>query len=117
MESADLLRLGFALVFTLALIGLCAFVVQHFGRKLPLLAKGGANARLSVVEWKPLDGRNQIFLIRRDDVEHLVIVSPQSAPVVVETGIRRELLGSPVQSTSPASAPLPLGPAGPVLRS
>lgn len=114
MDTAELLRLVAALVFTLALIGGCAFVARRLFCRLPGLGgKGNAAARLGVVEWRPLDGRHQLFLVRRDDVEHLVILSPHGAPVVVEHGIKRREVAPTVSSplTPSGPAPLPLGPA------
>ncbi len=122
MDGSELLRLAAALVFTLALIGVCAFAARLLFRRLPGVGKGATATRLGVVEWRPLDGRHQLFLLRRDDVEHLVILSPHGAPVVVEQGIRRPVPASPTAPSSgsavaagplsPASpAPLPLGPA------
>ena len=48
--------------------------------------KAGEPRRLSVVEARTLDARRQLVLIRRDGVEHLLLLSP-NAETVVETGI------------------------------
>ena len=42
--------------------------------------------RLGVVEVTPLDGRRRLILVRRDAVEHLLLVGPTSE-LVIETGI------------------------------
>jgi flagellar protein FliO/FliZ len=46
----------------------------------------GRKRRLSTVESAFLDGRHRVVLIRRDDVEHLVLVGPNTSQVI-ETGI------------------------------
>ncbi len=43
--------------------------------------------RIKIVETLPLDARRKAVLIRRDDVDHLVILGP-SGETVVETNIK-----------------------------
>lgn len=87
MEFAGYIRFLLALVFVLGLIGLLAAVARRMGLGFPAAAtKGRKDRRLSVVETAPLDGRRRLVLVRRDDVEHLVMVGP-SSELVVETGI------------------------------
>jgi len=51
--------------------------------------------RLGVVESAPVDAKRKLYLLRRDDVEHLVIIGGP-VDVVVETGIKgRPHLGPP----------------------
>ena len=45
------------------------------------------DGRLSMIESTALDTRHRLFLVRRDDVEHLVLVGPSDS-VVVERGIQ-----------------------------
>lgn len=63
----------------------------------------GRNRRLSVVDSLPLDPKRQLLIVRRDNVEHLILTGgPQD--VVVETGI-------PVEETpagQPSRRPLPV---------
>lgn len=49
-------------------------------------------ARLRVVEQISIDGKRQLVLIRRDDVEHLVMTGGPT-DVVIETGIKTESSG------------------------
>lgn len=54
--------------------------------------------RLSVVEQASVDSRRRIVLIRRDNVEHLIMTGGP-ADVVIETGIGvHEAVGEPAQS-------------------
>ena len=48
--------------------------------------KLGNKRRLSVVEVTAVDGRRRMVLVRRDDVEHLLLISPTSE-TVIERGI------------------------------
>lgn len=51
-----------------------------------LLFKARPEPRLSVIEHANLDGKRKLVLIRRDDVEHLIMTGGP-VDVVVETGI------------------------------
>ncbi len=107
MDLSLLLRAVLALVFTLGLIGLVAYVVRRFaGSTFPNLLSGqtGKNARLSVVESKLLDPRHTLFLIKRDGVEHLVLCSAEGAVVVIESAIS----APPSEENQPKIA-VPLG--------
>lgn len=80
----------------------------------------GRSRRLAVVEAVAVDTRRRLVIIRRDNVEHLVLTGgPQD--VVVETGIpvERPVLprrndGRPAEATKKPAAP-PAGKARPIL--
>lgn len=79
--------IAFAVV--LALIGLTAWLVRRFGAN----RLGGANARgrqprLAVIDASPVDSRRRLVLIRRDNVEHLLMIGGPT-DVVVEQNIVR----------------------------
>lgn len=74
-----------ALVFVLALFGMAALVARRlgYGRSGPAQ---GRRRRLAVVEVLPLDAKRRLVLVRRDDVEHLVILGPVN-DVVLERAV------------------------------
>ena len=78
------LRFALALILVLGLIALLAWLLRRFGMGVKM-TKG---RRLGVTEVQMLGPRHRLMLIRRDDVEHLVIVGPASE-TVVESGIKR----------------------------
>jgi flagellar protein FliO/FliZ len=78
------LRFALALILVLGLIALLAWLLRRFGMGVKM-TKG---RRLGVIEAQMLGPRHRLMLIRRDDVEHLVIVGPASE-AVVESGIKR----------------------------
>ena len=87
MEVMDYFRFLLALVFVLGLIGLLATLARRAGLGFPAAAiKPGNKRRLSVVEVTAVDGRRRMVLVRRDDVEHLLLISPTSE-TVIERGI------------------------------
>ena len=61
----------------------------------------GRNRRLSVVDSLPLDPKRQLLIIRRDNVEHLILTGG-AHDLVIETGI--EIEEAPSQ---PARRPVP----------
>ena len=77
------LRFALALILVLGLIALLAWLLRRFGMGVKL-TKG---RRLGVSEVQMLGPRHKLMLIRRDDVEHLVIVGP-ATETVVESGIK-----------------------------
>lgn len=81
-------RFILALIFVIALIGVAALLARRMGLGFPAQAiKPSGSRRVTVVEVSPLDARRKLVLVRRDDVEHLLVISPTSE-IVVETGIR-----------------------------
>lgn len=84
MDATDIIRLCIALVFVLALMGLFALLARRFNNNNPF--SGTNDKRLSIVEQRMLDTKNRLILIKRDNVEHLVIVS-NTGSVIVEQGI------------------------------
>lgn len=96
MDSVNYLRFIAALVFVLALLAGCAWLARRFGFLPQVAARRGARKRLEILEILPLDARRRMVLIRRDDVEHLLLVG--EGETVVERGI------TPASSQSPESA-------------
>ena len=79
----DIVRLVTALVFVLALIGLCAWLLRRFG---PSMRLGGRRGRLGLVESIAIDSRRRLLLVRRDKTEHLLLIGG-ARDLVIETGI------------------------------
>ena len=86
MEIADYLRFAAALVLVLGLIGLAAWAVRRLGLAGRLAITGRGPRRISVVETAALGPKHRLVLVRRDGVEHLVLLAP-TGNVVVERGI------------------------------
>ncbi len=77
------LRFLFALLLVLGLIAILAWLLRRFGMGSAL--RGNAR-RLQVLETSALGPRHRLVLIRRDSVEHLLLLGPQG-DLVVERGI------------------------------
>jgi flagellar protein FliO/FliZ len=88
MDYSDYFRFLFALIFVIALIVLLAIVVRRAGFGYPAaLNKASATRRLEIIETASVDGRRRLVLVRRDNVEHLLIIG-QNSETVIETSIK-----------------------------
>jgi len=78
-----------AFVVVLGLIGATAWAVRRFGAgRIGGAGTRGRQPRLGVVDYASVDGRRRLLLLRRDNVEHLVMIGGPT-DVVVETNIVR----------------------------
>lgn len=87
-----------AFAAVLVLIGLTAWIFRLLrGRGLGIGGGGrGRQPRLAVLDYADVDQRRKLVLIRRDNVEHLLLLGGPT-DVVVETSIVR---GAPVQASA-----------------
>lgn len=89
LELDLLLRFVVALAVVLALIMGAAWLARRYTVAGRLASLGGKRRRLSIVEALAVDGRNRLVLVRRDEIEHLVMLGP-SGGLVVESGIQAQ---------------------------
>jgi flagellar protein FliO/FliZ len=83
----------FAFVAVLALIGLAAWLVRRFaGNRLGTNTNRGRMPRLAVIDAAAVDGRRRLVLVRRDNVEHLLMIGGPT-DIVVEPNIVRAMPG------------------------
>jgi hypothetical protein len=88
----------FAFVVVLALIGLAAWLVRRFaGNRLGANANRGRMPRLAVIDAAAVDGRRRLVLVRRDNVEHLLMIGGPT-DIVVEQNIVR---ATPARDAAP----------------
>jgi flagellar protein FliO/FliZ len=90
MNFFDLIRALAALSLTLGLLIGAAWLARRYGLmqgQLPSLAKG----RLKIVEQIWLDaGRTRAILLRHDNTEHLLIVTPTGATALSRAPIPQD---------------------------
>src|SRR3978361_2463547 len=83
------LPLVFAFVAVLALIGVAAWLVRRFaGNRLGANTNRGRMPRLAVIDAAAVDNRRRLVLVRRDNIEHLLMIGGPS-DIVVEANIIR----------------------------
>jgi flagellar protein FliO/FliZ len=104
----------FAFIAVLALIGVAAWLVRRFANnRLGANTQRGRMPRLAVIDAAAVDGRRRLVLVRRDNVEHLLMIGGPS-DIVVEPNIvratpnRDQMAPRPaVGEQPPRIAPLP----------
>src|SRR5213078_4921707 len=78
-EGSLIVRFVVAFVIVLALIGLTFWLIRRFGgARVGNGAQRGRQPRLAVIDAAPVDGRRRLVLIRRDNVEHLLLIARPS---------------------------------------
>lgn len=116
-------RFFIAFLVVLALIGLTAWLVRRFGANRLGGGARGRQPRLAVIDAASVDGRRRLVLIRRDNIEHLLMIGGPT-DVVVEQNIvraaavrevprepaRPAMPEAPVRTAPPAETTWPLQP-------
>src|SRR5580692_3254253 len=78
--ALEILRYVAALLLVLALIGAAGLAARKWG--VPGVTKAVADKRLSVIETLMIGPRQKLFIVRRDNVEHLLFQSPDGVCLV-----------------------------------
>jgi hypothetical protein len=82
-----------AFVAVLALIGVAAWLVRRFaGNRLGANTNRSRLPRLAVIDAAAVDGRRRLVLVRRDNIEHLLMIGGPT-DIVVEPNIVRAVPG------------------------
>ena len=84
MDVLEILRAVGALLLVGGLLAFALVGVRRFG--VPGIAKPEKRRRIKIVEAVILSPRQRLALVRRDDVEHLIVLGPEGA-TVIEKGI------------------------------
>lgn len=106
-EGSLVVRFVVAFVIVLALIGLTFWLIRRFGgTRVGAAAQRGRQPRLAVIDAAPIDGRRRLVLVRRDNVEHLLMIGGPSDVVVEQNIVRAVPVNAPRDMPVPrASAP------------
>jgi flagellar protein FliO/FliZ len=92
----------FAFLAVLVLIIAAAWLVRRFaGNRLGTNTNRGRMPRLAVIDAAAVDGRRRLVLVRRDNVEHLLMIGGPT-DIVVEANIVRAM---PAREQLPQRAP------------
>ena len=86
MDTEVYFRFIVTLLGVLGLIALIAWAVRRFGLAGRLIPGAGQGRRLGIVEVTALDTRRRLVLVRRDGVEHLLLLG-QGPDLLIEQGI------------------------------
>jgi flagellar protein FliO/FliZ len=106
-DTSFALKALFTFIVVFAAVALIVWLVRRFGsQRLTGGAPRGRQPRLAVIDHATIDSRRRLVLIRRDNVEHLLMIGGPT-DVVIEPHIVRA-------AVAPREAPRPL-PAGETL--
>ena len=94
-------RFFLAFLIVLGLIGVTAWSVRRFGGGRLSNTTRGRQPRLAVIDYASVDARRRLILVRRDNVEHLLMIGGPT-DVVVEANIVR---ATPAARDAPAARP------------
>lgn len=85
MDSIDFTQVAIAFGGLLILLALFYYGARAFSGSTRF-GKWRLGQRIGVVDSMPVDGARRLILVRRDDTEHLLLLSSHG-DVVIETGI------------------------------
>ncbi len=118
-SAGTLLNAAFALGIVLVLIVIGLWLLKLFTQAGERFGRG-SEKRLVVVDSANVDGKRKVMIIRRDNVEHVIMTGgPQD--LVIESGIavpepqpmRRPMTARATKPAAPAAAAQPAKPAAP----
>src|SRR5262249_43766098 len=110
-EGQSALKVVFALIVVLGLLALAFWLLRRVGgERVGGTAARGRQRRLAVVDAAMVDGRRRLVLIRRDNIEHLLIIGGPTDVVIEQNIVRaagapREALRPPGADALPRAAP------------
>lgn len=106
-ELSTAVQFFIAFLIVLALIVLTFWAIRRFGGiGLGTSAARGRQPRLAVIDAAAVDGRRRLVLIRRDNVEHLVMIGGPSDIVIEQNIVRAVPVASPREAPAPRTTGL-----------
>jgi flagellar protein FliO/FliZ len=104
-DGSSGLKILIAAVVVLVLLALAVWLVRRFsGGRLGGGTTRGRQPRLAVIDQATVDGRRRLVLIRRDNVEHLLIIGGPTDVVVEQNILRAAAVQRDVVPARPAAA-------------
>ncbi|MCX5497046.1 flagellar biosynthetic protein FliO [Kaistia dalseonensis] len=105
--GALIAQFAITLLIVLVLVFIVFWLIRRFtGGRFGNTATRGRQPRLSVLDALPIDPHRRLLLIRRDNVEHLILVGGTS-DLVIEAAIHRSAPGQRRLDTSAGRGPAP----------
>lgn len=86
METVDYSRFALAFVFVLGLIGLFSALLKRYGNAHQIYKAKDTESRLDIIEARFIDARRKLVLVKRDNVEHLLLLA-EGRETVIESNI------------------------------
>lgn len=104
-DSQLVIRLILGMVFLLALLTFGLWTMRKSGIGGSFQKVRSKNKRASIVEVQAIDPKRRLIMIRRDDVEHLLLLGPHT-DILIEANIQDDesLFEKTLQKASKASS-------------
>jgi flagellar biogenesis protein FliO len=104
-EGSLVVRFIVAFVIVLALIGITFWLIRRFSAgRVGSAAQRGRAPRLAVIDAAAVDGRRRLVLVRRDNVEHLLMIGGPSDIVVEQNIVRAVPVNAPRDLPAPRAS-------------
>ena len=90
MDTVDPARFVFASFVVLGLLGLLAVYLKYYGKKTfgkKFFDVNQGTGRLTIIENQYVDHKSKLVLVKRDDVEHLLLIGDGNT-TIIESGIK-----------------------------
>lgn len=98
-ETPLAVRFFIAFIVVFALIGAAAWLLRRFGaNRLGGAASRGRQPRLAVIEAGAVDGRRKLVIVRRDNVEHLIMIGGPTDILIEANIVRGQAVNRDVQA-------------------
>lgn len=89
-DGINLVRFILAFLLVVGMIGLMGVLLRRYGQQAgKMFGAPKSGGRLEVVETHYIDHKRKLALVKRDGVEHLLLLG-EGGNVVVEAGIKDE---------------------------
>jgi hypothetical protein len=103
------LKMLFAFIVVFGLLALALWLVRRFGgKRLGNPSARGRQPRLAVIDAATVDARRRLVLVRRDNVEHLLIIGGPTDVVIEQNIVRAGGASRDVPAVRPPAAADPL---------
>lgn len=86
MDGLALLRMLGGLGLVLGALAGALWLVRRYDIRLPGRFADADDRRIALIERLPVDAKRSLLLLRRDGVEHLLLLAPEGS-LLVEAGI------------------------------
>lgn len=107
-DIAGAVQVIIAFVVILTLIGIFTWILARIKGMRIETARRSRQPRLAVMDSTPIDNQRRLVLVRRDAVEHLILVGGETDIVVEQTIVRgAPIVAQPQRQPFPAAVPAP----------
>ena len=109
MDTANWIANG---IVALVAVFILFLLYKMFTRPRMASGRRSKNARLAITDAASIDDRRRLVLVRRDDVEHLIMIGGET-DMVIEADITLDSAARTVSATASTATPATLSPSSP----